>query len=346
MENLQMKSISLRIKSDKKKLDELLEKSGLKLDKFIEKTIGIYDGDRLLATGSISGNTLRCIAVDEDYKGGNIINKLISELINLQYQRGRTHLFIFTKYEAYKSFEYMGFKKISEVDEKIVLLENKQDGISNYLKEISKCNKDGKIISSIVMNCNPFTLGHQYLIEQASRESDVVHIFVVWEDKSTFPSETRYKLIKEGTKHLDNVIIHKGKNYIISNATFPTYFIKDDDEVVELHAKLDIQIFRDFIAPALKINRRYVGEENYDVVTRKYNDAMKELLPQRGIEVIEMKRKEEDEDIISASKVRRFLKEEDWEKIKKIVPESTYKYLRSKEAQPIINKIKEKDSRH
>lgn len=346
MYNLQIKSISLKIRSDKEKLEELLKKQGLQFDKFIEKIIGIFDGKELVATGSISGKTLRCLAVDDKYKGTNVINKLITELINLQYQRGQTHLFIYTKYDSYKSFEYMGFRKIIDVDKKVVLMENKVDGIEEYLKEITRYKKEGKVISSIVMNCNPFTLGHQYLIEKASDESDYVHVFVVWEDKSTFPSEVRYRLIKEGIKHLKNVSIHRGENYIISSATFPTYFIKDNKEVVYMHAKLDIEIFGQFIVPTLGITKRYVGEENYCEVTRKYNEVMKELLPKRGIEVIQMKRRKEDGDIISASKVRKYLEEEEWEKIKKIVPKSTYNYLRSKEAQPIINKIKKNDSRH
>jgi [citrate (pro-3S)-lyase] ligase len=346
MENLQIRSISLKIKKDKEKLEKLLSKQQLQLDKFIEKTIGIFDEEQLVATGSISANTLRCLAIEDNYKGTSIINTLVSELINIQYQKGVTHLFIYTKYDSYKSFEYLGFKKIIDVDKKIVLMENKVDGIHEYIKEISRFKKTGKVISAIVVNCNPFTLGHQYLIEKASKESDYVHVFVVWEDKSTFPSEVRYRLIKEGTKHLKNVIIHKGKNYIISSATFPTYFIKDNKEVVYMHAKLDIEIFSEFIAPALEINRRYVGEENYCEVTRKYNQVMKELLPKRGIEVIEMKRREEDGDIVTASKVRESLQEEDWEKIKKIVPKSTYDYLRAKETEPLINKIKNSNSRH
>ena len=39
---------------------------------------------------------------------------------------------------------------------------------------------------AVVMNCNPLTLGHRYLIEQALKQCDYLMIFVVQEDKSFF----------------------------------------------------------------------------------------------------------------------------------------------------------------
>jgi [citrate (pro-3S)-lyase] ligase len=237
-------------------------------------------------------------------------------------------------------FEDMGFTEITRLDGVISLLENDPKGLTNFLKKLKKKRQDGRIISSIVMNCNPFTLGHQYLIEYVSNNSDVVHVFVVWEDRSVFPNDVRYRLVKAGIKHLPNVIIHKGKDYIISNSTFPSYFIKEKNSIVKIHAQLDLKIFGEFIAPALGINRRYVGHEPIDPLTREYNAVMKNLLPQYGIEVFEINRLEYRGLAISASRIRQAIKDDNLDSIKEMVPKSTYEFLISEEAKPIIDKIK------
>lgn len=86
------------------------------------------------------------------------------------------------------------------------------------------------------MNANPFTLGHLYLTERASAENDTVHLFMVSEDASLIPFKVRRRLVTEGTSHLDNIIYHDSGPYIISSATFPSYFQKDMDSVIESHA--------------------------------------------------------------------------------------------------------------
>ena len=244
-----------------REVEEFLSRQELRLDRGVEYTVALYDNEKIIAAGSFEGRILKCIAVDDNYKGMGISNKIISDLISEEYRRGNSHLFIYTKPRNYDIFKALGFYKIAEVSNKAALLENDSCGIKNFVEGIRNKKVDGKIVSAVVVNCNPFTLGHKYLIEKASRESDVVHVFVVWEDKSVFPSEVRYKLVEEGLKHLDNVIIYKGQDYIISSATFPSYFIKKKDEVVKIHSLLDIEVFNKYIVPALGINRRYVGEE-------------------------------------------------------------------------------------
>ncbi len=335
--------IQLNYSKDINEVKEFLAKQNLSFDKDIEYTVALYKDTEIVATGSFADRTLKCIAVDPQYKGQGLSNKVVSHLINEEYRRGNTHLFIYTKPENYTMFNDMGFYRVCEIDS-VLLMENTRNGIKNYINELRESQIKTNNISSIVMNGNPFTLGHQYLIEYASNNSDVVHVFVVWEDKSTFPSEIRYRLIKEGTKHLNNVYVHKGKDYIISSATFPTYFIKDN--VTKRHAVLDLTIFGKYIAPSLDITKRFVGQEPYCPVTKVYNETMKEILPKYDIEVIEIPRKEKDEDVISASKVRRMLKDDNFKGIKEIVPKSTYDFLVSDEARGIINDLKRKDSRH
>ncbi len=126
-------------------------------------------------------------------------------------------------------------------------MENNPAGLSGYIEtlvsETKEKNLSGSKIGSIVVNCNPITNGHLYLIEKAASESDILHLFVVEEDRSVFPFSVRYALVKEATSHIKNLVLHAGSNYIISNSTFPSYFIKDSKTIVDLHAKLDLGIY-------------------------------------------------------------------------------------------------------
>lgn len=326
-----------------KEVEDFLNKHELRLEENLEYTVALYDDDKIVATGSFEGRILKCIAVDDNYKGMGVSNKIISDLINEQYRRGNSHLFIYTKPKNYNIFQDLGFYKFAEVSSRVILLENNPFGISGFIEKIKKKKATGKVVSAVVVNCNPFTLGHKYLIEKASRESDAVHVFVVWEDKSVFPSEVRYKLVEEGLKHLNNVILHKGEDYIISSATFPSYFLKKQEEVVKTHSLLDIQIFTNYIVPALGINRRYVGEEPLCELTKTYNNTMKEVLPLSGVELIEVPRIIIEKQITSASRVRELIKEDRFAEIKELVPDTTYKFLVSEEAENIISKIKNKE---
>lgn len=339
-QNVEIRTINLNSIRERNEVDVFLQKQDLILERDVEYTLAMYEEDRIVGTGSISGNVLKCIAIDPEYQGGGFSNKIISLLLNEQYYRGNTHLFIFTKPKNRKLFLDLGFYEITSVDDFVTLLENDPRGIRDFAENLKLQKYDGKVVSSIVMNCNPFTLGHRHLIETASKNSDVVHIFVVWEDRSVFPNEVRYKLIKEGVKDLKNVFVHRGKDYIISNSTFPSYFLKEKNAIVKIHTMLDVKIFGEFIAPALGINRRYVGEEKSDPVTNEYNLTMKELLKDYDIEVVEIPRIKNDEAAISASRVRELLKKDDFDSLKQLVPQTTFEFLISEEAKIIIGKIK------
>lgn len=94
------------------------------------------------------------------------------------------------------------------------------------------------------MNCNPFTKGHLALITYAARACDLLHIFVVEENRSQFPFADRLRLVREGTDHLANVIVHPSGPYMISNATFPTYFLKEGEDAAKIQSELDITLVR------------------------------------------------------------------------------------------------------
>ena len=331
-------------KNDKrgnKAVEKLLKDEGIKKDQNLDYTCGVFDEEyNIIATGSCFGNTIRCVAVNRNHQGEGLVNKLFSHLLQYQFERHNFHIFLYTKYTSSKFFGDLGFYEIVKIKDQIVFMENRKTGFQDYLKELSKTKKEGKKIAAIVMNANPFTLGHQYLVEKASKENDILHLFIVSEDKSIFPFNIRKKLVMEGTAHLKNIIYHDSGPYIISSATFPSYFQKDENDVIESHANIDLEIFVK-IAKILDINVRYVGEEPNSVVTGIYNKIMETKLPNFGINCIIVPRKNEKSgEIISASNVRKLIKEENFDITKETVPESTYKYLISQECKTNNRKYK------
>lgn len=339
-------TISQLREGDKRTLsqvDQLLHSEGISRDKNLDYTCVMYDEDyQVIATGSCFKNTLRCFAVRSDHQGEGLLNEIISSLLEIQLERGNTHLFLYTKVKSAPFFRDLGFYEIARVDGTMVFMENRKNGFSDYLKKLSLKKQDGKT-AAIVMNANPFTLGHQYLVERTAAENDFVHIFVLSEDASLVPFSVRKTLVEKGTAHLSNVICHESGPYMISNATFPSYFLKDEDEVIRAHARLDIEVFSK-IAEALSIQCRYVGEEPFSRVTSLYNEVMRKYLPEKGISCEVVPRKSMDSVPISASSVRQLIKEEDWESLGKFVPESTYQFFRSPEGKNIAEEIKKSDN--
>lgn len=340
-------TVSKIYESDKranKQIDCLLKQEGIERDRNLDYTCAIYDDDmNIIATGSLFGSTLRCFAVSSKHQGEGLLNIIITHLIEIQHKRGNLHLFLYTKVNSAKFFGDLGFHEIATVKDQLVFMENRKNGFNNYLENLSKNKKDGQKVAALVMNANPFTLGHQYLVEKASKENDVLHIFIVSEDASLVPFNVRKYLVMEGTKHLNNICYHDSGPYIISNATFPSYFLKDETAVITGHALLDITIFKK-IAETLGITRRYVGEEPNSQVTAIYNNIMKNELNTSGIDCVIIPRREVGGTVISASTVRNCLKNDDFDELKKLVPQTTIDYFLSDEAKPIIDKIKNCDN--
>lgn len=339
-------TISQLREGDKRTLsqvDRLLHDEGISRDKNLDYTCVMYDEDyQVIATGSCFKNTLRCFAVRSDHQGEGLLNEIISFLLEVQFERGNTHLFLYTKVKSAPFFRDLGFYEIARVDETMVFMENRKNGFAEYLKKLARKKTDGKN-AAIVMNANPFTLGHQHLVEYAAKEYDFVHVFVLSEDASLVPFSVRKRLVEKGTVHLPNVICHESGPYMISNATFPSYFLKDEDAVIKAHARLDIEVFSR-IAEILSIECRYVGEEPFSQVTSLYNEAMKNHLPLKGISCEIIQRKSMDSVPISASKVRRVIQEGDWELLRKLVPESTFDFFRSPEGMNVAERIKQSDN--
>ena len=175
----------------------------------------------------------------------------------------------------------------------------------------------------IVMNCNPFTLGHRYLIEQAAKHVEQLYVMVVREDCSLFAYTERKAMVEQGVADIENVNVIDGSDYAISRATFPTYFLKRLDDAADTQMLLDLDLFRRHIAPALGATVRFVGTEPTDQLTRRYNQLMHEALK----DVREINRLEKDGNAVSASRVRKAMEEGDMNTIRQLVPPTTLPYI-------------------
>lgn len=320
-------------------VDGLLTQEGIRRDRNLEYTCAMFDEEgRIAATGSCFGSTLRCFAVSSAHQGEGLLNQIVTHLVSYQAERGRFHLFLYTKAETARFFADLGFHEIARVPGKIVFMENRRNGFPGYLKQLEKTVRTG-VSAAVVMNANPFTLGHRHLVEQAAASCDTLHLFIVSEDSSFFPFSVRKKLVELGTAHLPNVVLHDCGPYIISAATFPTYFLKDEEDVMEGQARLDIAVFKK-IAAVLNISSRWAGEEPMSRVTSAYNRVMAEELPRAGIRFVEIPRALDSGAVISASSVRASLKNGDFKALETLVPESTLEYLRSPDAEPVLEKLR------
>lgn len=166
-------------------VDELLAAEGIRRDANLDYTCGMYDDEmNLIATGSCFGNTLRCMAVSHTHQGEGLMNSIVSHLIEVQFSRGNTHLFLYTKCDSARFFGDLGFYEIARINGQIVFMENKRTGFSSYLNSLEKQKESAPPprIAALMMNANPFTLGHQYLVEKAASENDILHLFIVSED--------------------------------------------------------------------------------------------------------------------------------------------------------------------
>ena len=335
-------SISQVYPSDRRALaqiDALLKQEGITRDGNLDYICAMLDeNDNIIATGSCFGPTLRCFAVSREHQGEGLLNEIISHLMEVQYARGNTHLFLYTKVASAKFFGSLGFYEIARVDGTLVFMENRKSGFPNYLRDLEK-TKRGGVSAALVMNANPFTLGHQYLVETAAAHCDTLHLFILSEDASLVPFAVRKRLVGEGIAHIPNVVLHDSGPYIISNATFPSYFLKDEAAVIDGHARLDLAVFTK-IATALNVTERYVGEEPTSQVTGAYNRIMAQELPKAGIQCHIIPRKESGGRAISASTVRQALQSENWTLLRSLVPQTTYDYFRSPEAAPVLENIR------
>lgn len=300
----------------------LLEKCGLE-QAWVEHTVLVWEDEELVATGSREENILKCIAVSDSCQGQGLLAVVITQLRQNAFQAGCSHLFLYTKPQNEYLFASLFFHAVARTD-KVLLMEDGARGISRFLESLDR--PEGAC-GAIVMNADPFTLGHRYLVEEASRRCEKLLVFVLSEDKGRFPATVRMELVRRGTADLPNVSVLPTGPYLISSATFPTYFLKDRDRADAVHCLLDVEIFTKYFAPYFSITRRFVGSEPLSALTARYNEILKEELPRRGIAVEEIPRLEKNGVPVSASAVRAALDRCDLEAVRTLVSATTFNYL-------------------
>ena len=292
-ENRHISEMPLSSPFFRKKVERFLGENGLRMEA-LDVYYAIEDEDgNILAGAGLSRDIIKCIAVAEQARQEGLVAPLVSHLISLASARGILELKLFTKPENQAIFESLGFHLLASAP-KAILMENGR-GLERYCAYLKGFAKEGRC-GVVVMNANPFTLGHLYLLQEAARQVDTLYVIPVAEEGQLFSYPERRDMIIAGCARPtaeenyflpSKVVVLEGSDYQISAATFPTYFLKDLSDAAETQIRLDLDLFARHIAPALNASVRFVGSEPLDALTNHYNTLMREVLP---IEVVEIPR--------------------------------------------------------
>ena len=313
-------------------ITRLLNDNGLEFEEQVDNfVIGREDG-RLVGCAGLDRDVIKDVAVAPGLHGSAVSLRLGSEISKLAAAHGYHDLFLYCRPDNVKRFRGWAFHVLVEIPGVIALMENNPVALPKYLENLSRGYHPGKAIGGVVLNANPFTLGHRFLVEKAAKACDWLHVFVVKEEAAGFSYADRFRLVTEGVADLGNVTVHYGSKYIISRATFPGYFLKEKATIETSFTGIDLLMFREHIAPALGINHRYVGTEPLDATTNAYNASMKHWLADAPstaapIETVTIERLAVDGSPVSASRVRALLASGDLGTIKRLVPPTTLAFL-------------------
>ncbi|MBQ2195941.1 MAG: [Prevotella sp.] len=318
----EIRPVPLSVKVCHQQVEDFLKSNALRMEEALDYYAAVFrKGDEeILAGGGLQGDTIKCIAVSDHVREEGFSNRLVSHLISEANAQGHQSVKVFTKPANREIFESMGFRLIAQAP-KAILMENGQ-GLKDYCRYLSNLRRLGNN-GVIVMNANPFTLGHQYLIKEAAKQVDRLYVIVVKEERSVFKYAERKAMIEQGTEDLMNVTVCEGSNYAVSGVTFPTYFLKEITDATDTQILLDLDLFVHFIAPHLGVTIRFVGSEPTDELTARYNLLMEQVLPQHGYKTVEIPRYQS----ISASVVRKELDSGHFCQATSLTPPSSHPYL-------------------
>ena len=333
------------IPRQRRQIETFLQANGLRYDD-VDYYAALVDesSDEMIAGGGLKGCVIKCVAVADGHKGEAVANVIVSHLLAKANEDGYQCVKLYTKPHNRQLFESLSFRLIAEAPNAI-LMETGVGGIEKWNDELRIRNDElgvrndelgvrndelrikgvRKPIGAIVMNANPFTLGHRFLVEQSSELVERLYVVVVREDCSMFSYSERKAMVIQGVRDIGNVVVVDGSDYAVSAATFPTYFLKQISDATDTQITLDLDIYRRRIAPALGATVRFFGSEPTDPLTRRYNELMHQQLGEDHVH--EIQRKQQDGSPISASRVRKAMLEGRlWEAIK-MVPPTTIPYI-------------------
>ena len=331
------------IPRQRRQIEMFLQTNGLRYDD-VDYYAAIVDesSDEMIAGGGLKGSVIKCVAVADGHKGEAVANVIVSHLIAKANAEGCQCVKLYTKPNNRQLFESLSFRLIAE-SPNAILMETGVGGIEKYCEELrvrsyelgvrneelkndeSVVSNARKPIGAIVMNANPFTLGHRFLVEQSSELVERLYVVVVREDCSMFSYNERKAMVSQGVRDIGNVVVVDGSDYAVSAATFPTYFLKQLSDATDTQIILDLDLYRRRIAPALGATIRFFGSEPTDPLTRRYNELMHQQLGEEHVH--EIQRKQQEGSAISASRVRKAMMEGClWDAIQ-LVPPTTIPYI-------------------
>lgn len=323
-DEMEIRRLDLSLPRTASRVKAFLADAGLRLDEGVGYFAGLFGpDDELVGCGGLDGNVIKCLAMAPDARGTGACARLISHLMNEVFDAGSTNVRVFTKPECLDLFRSLGFSLCGE-GRAAVLMESDGRNLRRYCDYLRQHEADGVIVA----NADPLTLGHLWLISQAAQQCSRLAVIAVGPHAShSFAYKARIDMLRKATAHLPNVDILEGSDYAVSQLSFPSYFIKRADDISRTQAEVDLDIFCRNIAPALGCRCRFVGTEPTDALTAQYNALMKELLPARGIAVVEMQRKADDAGPVSASRVRQALRDGRLADALPLVPPTDTPYL-------------------
>ena len=330
MSDYTINPINLKNASAVEEVAFFLENFDLGFDSDVDYTLLVRLGSEIIGTCSKSGNIIKCMAVAEEYRSQGISAELVKLLTDRLFEEGHYHYFVVTKPDNTCLFKSLYFKPLYEGKYSVLM----EGGLYFIEQQLDKLRKKENIElgtgrGALVMNCNPFTLGHLHLVEYAAKQKSQIVLFVVQEDRSVFSFKDRIEMVKRGTEHLSNVKVLPGTEYIISEATFPSYFLREKDARAAAFMEQDAGIFCRWFAPCFGIDTRYVGEEPYCEMTSSYNETLKRILPEYNLTLREIPRFAIEGKAVSASLFRQAIREGDEAFAQTLVPESTWTYLKN-----------------
>ena len=331
------------IPRQRRQIEMFLQTNGLRYDD-VDYYAAIVDesSDEMIAGGGLKGSVIKCVAVADGHKGEAVANVIVSHLIAKANAEGCQCVKLYTKPDNRQLFESLSFRLIAE-SPNAILMETGVGGIEKYSEELrvkseelrvksEELKNDESVVSNarkpigvIVMNANPFTLGHRFLVEQSSELVERLYVVVVREDCSMFSYNERKAMVSQGVRDIGNVVVVDGSDYAVSAATFPTYFLKQLSDATDTQIILDLDLYRRRIAPVLGATIRFFGSEPTDPLTRRYNELMHQQLGEEHVH--EIQRKQQEGSAISASRVRKAMMEGClWDAIQ-LVPPTTIPYI-------------------
>lgn len=129
------------------------------LEEFRKNNIAYYDTSFLFDRPHAYGEWFTDMTFHTNAAGNSVIATYIYDVLE------KSSLLIQTKEKP----PVHSHRTLQDTDERM------SEDLRQYLQSLSEYRKEGKN-GCIVMNCNPFTLGHQYLVEYASKKVDHLYL--------------------------------------------------------------------------------------------------------------------------------------------------------------------------